>query len=261
MKPMSPEDRDPEKVSSEVSEKYRAGAADEPSSRLDAAVLDAAHREVQPRRPRQRHWQVPASIAAVLVIGVSLVLLVRNNEPMLPSLDRPAAKEAKLAKSAPPQLAMKGQPKAKADSLREDRPGRERSERPARETVARDEAPKQLESAATGTATPSAAATAALSGSATQEKSPIAEPGADSLSKKAVAVGDVESKSRENAQAPGRQEAPSPNLQQDWLRKIDDLLREGKQAEARRQLLDFREQYPDYPLAERFQMLLPPAQR
>lgn len=263
MKPTSPEDRELGKMSSEISERYRAGAEDEPPARLDAAVLAAARREVE--QPRQRrNWQMPASIAAMLVIGVSLVLLVRDNEPPLPSLDRPAADEAKLAKPAPPQLAMKAQPKARADSYREDRPSRERSARPDREPVARDEAAATQENTASGTAAPpSAPAAPVVAGpakSAEQEQSRIAESSDFSSSKKAKALADAATESRPSAQAL-RKDATAPAQPQEWLGKIDDLRRDGRQAEARRQLLGFRQQYPHYPLPERLQALLPPDQR
>jgi len=52
MKPTLPEDRELEKMGSEVSERYRAGAQDEPPARLDATIQAAARREVeQPRFP------------------------------------------------------------------------------------------------------------------------------------------------------------------------------------------------------------------
>jgi hypothetical protein len=38
------------------------------------------------------------------------------------------------------------------------------------------------------------------------------------------------------------------------------LLRDGKEADAREQLLGFRKQFPQYPLPERLQALLPPDQ-
>jgi hypothetical protein len=265
MKPTSPEDRDLEKMSSEVSERYRAGAEDEPSARLDAAVLAAARREVE--QPRQRRiWHVPAAIAAMLVIGVSLVLIVRDNEPPLPSLDRPAADEAKLAKPAPPQLAMKAQPKARADSHREDRPSRERSARLDREPVTRDEAAATQENTASGTAPPPAPASAApvVAGrtkSAEQEQSRIAESSDFSSSKKAKALAEAATESRLSTQALRKEDATEAAQPKDWLEKIDDLLREGKEAEARRQLLGFRQHYPHYPLPERLQALLPPDQR
>ncbi|MEO8009955.1 MAG: hypothetical protein ABI728_15735 [Betaproteobacteria bacterium] len=241
MKPTSPEDRDLEKMSAEVSAGYRAGAADEPSARLDAAILAVARREVERPRP-QRHWQVPASVAAVLVIGVSLVLVVRDNETPLPSLGQPAADEAKLANSAPPQLAMKAQPKAKVDALREDRPSRERTARPLREPVLRDKAPLAPEGTASGTT-----------------MQPAAVPVVVEPAKSAAQVAGIAPSPRLDAQALRKEkgEASTPVQPQDWLGKIDDLLRDGKESDAREQLLDFRKQFPNYPLSQRFQALLP----
>jgi hypothetical protein len=271
MKPTSPEDHELEKMSSEVSERYRAGVEDEPSARLDAAVLAAARRELE--QPRQRrNWQMPVSIAAMLVIGVSLVLLVRDNEPPLPSLDRPAADEAKLAQPAPPQLAMKTQPKARADYLREDRPSRERSTRPHREPIVQEEMAAMPENAASGESVqpasappapaPAAPAMAGRAKTVEQERSRIGESAEVSPSKKAKALGDAATESRVSAQT-SRKEDSAPGLvqPQDWLRKIDDLLRDGKDADAREQLLGFRRQFPNYPLSERLQALLPPDQR
>lgn len=273
MKPTSPEDRELEKMVSEVSERYRASVEDEPPPRLDAAVVAAARREVE--QPRQRrNWQMPASIAAMLVIGVSLGLLVRDNEPPLPSFDRPAADEAKLAPSAPPQLAMKTQPKARADFHPEDRPSRERSARPAREPVVRDEvteiqknvAQEQTASGASApqvaAPAPTAPAIAGLAKPAEQEQSRIAESSEVSPSKKAKAAADAAPESRVSAQALRKEEAGAGPVQpQDWLRKIDDLLRDGKDADVREQLLGFRKQFPHYPLPERLQALLPRDQR
>jgi hypothetical protein len=262
MKPTSPEDHELEKMHSEVAERYRADTQEEPSARLDAAVLAAARRAVE--QPRQRrNWQIPVSIAAMLVIGVSLVVLVRDNEPPLPSLDRPAADEAKLAKSAPPQLAMKAQPKARADSHREDRPSRERSARPDRVPITQDEVATMHENAASGASAqpapaPAAPAIAGAVQPAEQEQSRIAESGDVSSREKAKASADAAPASRVSAQALRKEVvAAGPVQPQDWLRKIDDLLRDGKDADAREQLLRFRKQFPAYPLSERLQALLP----
>jgi hypothetical protein len=60
---------------------YGAARPVEPPAHLDAAILAAAHREVG-ARPRRlaalRTWRVPVSIAAVVVLSVSLVTLVRE---------------------------------------------------------------------------------------------------------------------------------------------------------------------------------------
>ena len=262
MKPTLPEDHELEEMGSKVSERYRAGAQDEPPTKLDAAILAAARREVEQSRPR-RNWQMPASIAAMLVIGVSLVLIVRDNEPPLPSLDRPAADEAKLAKSAPAQLAMKTPPVPRADFRREDRPSRERSVRPDREPMARGEVAAVQGNAVSGAAVqpapaPAAPAIAEPAKPAEQEQARIAESRDLSSSKKSAAVADAAPDTGASVRALRKPEAAAPAQPRDWLEEIDGLLREGKETEARRRLLDFRQQYPQYPLPERLQALLPP---
>ena len=61
---------------------YRAGTREEPPAHLDAAILAAARREVgaRPRSlsARLRAWRVPVSIAALVVLSVSLVTLVQE---------------------------------------------------------------------------------------------------------------------------------------------------------------------------------------
>lgn len=65
---------------------YRAAARDEPSPELDAAIHAAARREVG-ARPRpvspffSRSWRVPLSLAAVVLLSVSLVALIREEAP------------------------------------------------------------------------------------------------------------------------------------------------------------------------------------
>ena len=84
---------------------YRATARDAPSPALDAAILAAARREVR-ARPRPagfafaRAWRGPLSVAAVVVVSVSLVILMREEAPELvaPRADSPAA-ESKLRSS------------------------------------------------------------------------------------------------------------------------------------------------------------------
>ena len=265
MKKTSPEDRDLEKISSEVSERYRPNAQDEPSARLDAAVLAAARREVgQPRR--RRNWQMPASIAAVLVIGVSLVLIVRDNEPPLPSLERPAANEAKLAKAAPPHLAMK--PQASTNSnLHRERPSRERSARPDREPIVREEmaaAPDAAarEKGAAGAAAPTVQAPAAPPKGVEHEQSQMADsrdysPGKNKAEESAVAAARLPQSERDEVR---KQDGAAAVKPAEWLRRIDDLLRVGDEGTAREQLRDFRKQFPLYPLPQRLQALLPPDQ-
>ena len=84
---------------------YRVGAREEPPARLDAAILAAARREVgaRPRAvsARLRAWRVPLSVAAVVVLSVSLVTLVREEGGG--QLEQPPAMDlySKPAETAP----------------------------------------------------------------------------------------------------------------------------------------------------------------
>jgi hypothetical protein len=76
---------------------YRTAARDEPSAALDAAVRAAARREVGARpspagSPFSRSWRVPLSIAAVILLSVSLVTVMREEAPEIaqpPRADTP----------------------------------------------------------------------------------------------------------------------------------------------------------------------------
>jgi hypothetical protein len=79
---------------------YRAAGEEAPPAALDDAILAAAHRAVG-ARPRPagfafgHAWRVPLSIAAVLVLSVSLVTVMREEAPELteaPYAEPPAAK-------------------------------------------------------------------------------------------------------------------------------------------------------------------------
>jgi len=99
---------------------YREAGGEMPPARLDAAILAAAHREVGARpRPLSstlRRWRVAVSIAALVVLSVSLVTLVQeeggNRSTEIPPVTLPPALELK---ASPPAS------KAMADAGREDR--------------------------------------------------------------------------------------------------------------------------------------------
>ncbi len=59
---------------------YRAGADATPPAHLDDAIRAAARREVAagPRRAGARRWAVPVSLAAVVVLSVSVVTMMRE---------------------------------------------------------------------------------------------------------------------------------------------------------------------------------------
>jgi hypothetical protein len=200
----------------------------------------------------------------VLVIGISLVLLVRDNEPPL-TLDH-SAQEAKLAKPAPPQLALNAQPKPRANYHREDRPSRERTERPEREPSKKQEVAALHDSAdSVATSQPGAAAAVPAvpekSKPAEQEQLRRVEPSEVPLAKRSKASSDAGAEPPASAPMHKEDLAAGDVQPQDWLRKIEDLLRDGKNVDAREQLMGFHKQFPSYSLPPRLQELLPADQR
>src|SRR4029079_15156893 len=63
-----------------LTRRYRELPAQEPPAALDAAIRDAAHRAVAPRRGAQR-WAVPVSLAAVLVLAAGITLRMQQEQP------------------------------------------------------------------------------------------------------------------------------------------------------------------------------------
>lgn len=80
---MNPGLPDTDAAAARLAHAYRESAREEPPAHLDAAILAAARREVGagPRKVRAsftRRWAMPVSIAAVVVVSVSLVTLMRE---------------------------------------------------------------------------------------------------------------------------------------------------------------------------------------
>jgi hypothetical protein len=284
MKPTLPEDREIDADGAEISRRYRETAREEPSARIDAAILEAARREAG-RPVIVRNWQVPAAVAAVLVIGVSLSLLTREGLDPLPPLDQSPSK-AEVAKPAAPSLAMKADPAPKGKFDLQSRPSRDRSERVDREAEIRphEEAPAGQSAGASPSQAPAVPApapppaqqfdapVAAAQAPAARERSensavaqsrmegtPLeSSSGERALQEKTVAEKKALADAAEASRArPLRKEesvaAVAPAVQlppEQWLRSIEEMFRSGQQAGARVQLAEFRKRYPDYRLPD-----------
>src|SRR5260221_2943994 len=74
-----------------VSRKYRQLAAEQPPPALDEAILAAARRSAE---PWARRWAVPLSLAAVVVLSVTVRLRIQQEQGELetPARPTPAAK-------------------------------------------------------------------------------------------------------------------------------------------------------------------------
>lgn len=272
MKPTSPEEREIEEAAAEVSARYRETANDEPSARIDAAILQAARAEAGRRRMRF-DWRAPAAVAAVLVIGVSLSFMTREVIDPLPPLEQKQA-ETQMARPAAPSLAMKPEPAAKGKMDLGARPSRDRVDRADREGEVRpgkqesvESAPAQAVSNQAAEFAPPPPAAAAPAREASPQESRVGEPLADSAAAKAVSPHDelaekkaapVEESRR--LRALRKEEVAglvAPLPADEWVRRIETLVAQGREADARTQLAAFRKRYPDYRLPEALRSLEP----
>jgi hypothetical protein len=261
---------------------YRDGALDAPPPHLDAAILAGARREVG-ARPRAlwavRRWRVPVSIAAVIVLSVSLVTVVREEggETLLRDERLPAAPPAA------PMAALPEQPAAKAPEARKSTPAPEelsarslRRDQAAAKAEAQSRAaePEQARSGAARGMDSGAAPPAALGGvlsyqlretpgraeaDAAQRPAPSAgvrgstadsAPGAASPAPKLMIENRMPAE-----QARSRLEKRPPvwhGLEQEppgkWLERLAELRKQGRGGEAEELLAEIKRRFPDHPL-------------
>ena len=253
MKPMSPEEDELEGQHSRLAGYYRAGSTEEPGAHLDAAILAAARREVALAR-FARSWHLPASIAAVLVIGVSLALMTNDVQDSLPPADTSAGTAAESRQTAPaPEMKQKSEapPALRAGMERESRPSRDRSTRLDREADARRNT--AVENADSAAAAPSVAAP--VPGPALKQFEAAAPPEEAAEHKDRLGDSAQGKRAAELRKEAAPSSATPAGAPEEWLKRIGELLRDGKAAQAREQLAGFRKRYPDYRLPEELREL------
>lgn len=248
MKPASPEDRELEALAADVSARYRDASDEQPAGHLDAAIVEAAGRQAV--RPRKRNWHLPASIAAMMVIGVSLALVTSELEDPLPPLD-PGAGSRVGDGVRDTNAERRAEPAAKAlPDTPEAQFGRDVGSRLSRERVTREQAEPEYRAAVPVNPEQSAgvAAPVAPPAPAATQAQPPSEPGA---LRKREAIGDAElqaqSRAESGSDAAATRESPAPA---EWVKRIEALLRQGRTEEAQQELARFRQRHPDYPLPQ-----------
>jgi hypothetical protein len=265
-----PDLRDPH-----LDDAYRQVPGDEPPPALDERIRAAARRAVgagpeslAARRQRSwaARWRVPLSVAATVVIAVTLTLMVREEEqralqeiparapvPVVPGAGEnrappPAADEGKRTDARPSPAA---EPAAPAGATA---PGAGAPQTPAAGAAAppapklekRELRQQRLEEAKPAAASPPPApAPAPAAGRAEPQPSavPQAAPRRDaspSLSRER-ALGDRPARETRSAPAPSR----SP---EEWIEEIRRLKAQGRDADAAAELAEFRRHHPEYPL-------------
>ena len=272
---------------------YREAASEAPPAHLDAAILAAARRDVG-ARPRSlsttlRRWQLPVSIAAVVVVGVSLVTLMmeegvdRLGEVGIPPVTAPADKPVSELKQAPPVVAASGGAQQQVET-----------QAGAEQEAPRDDSRRASALGKMEPTSPRTGDSAAISGMGAAAPSPVAEPSP----KPFVAAPPVASQERATTPEPadtavaGRLEAASPapgerrstapaadapqskimaramvakpaasdrppvwqGLEKEpperWVLRIEELVREGRAAEAEELRAEFKRRFPDHPFGQ-----------
>lgn len=263
---------------------YRDAPREAPPSHLDAAILAAARREVG-ARPRAlsalRRWRVPVSIAAVVVLSMSLVTLVKEEEgygPLLGDARSPAeAPAARMAQSleqpAEPAKAPEARKRAAVSapeelSLRRDETAATADGRAARRPAEQARSSTAPSAGPDTGATPPAAAVGGVFSYHLQESPARAEADAAQKAPSGGIRGSADTAPRPAAPQPkplvdNRRMQPEQALAmkrppawhgleqeppQKWLERLGDLRKQGRTGEANELLAELKRRFPDYPL-------------
>jgi hypothetical protein len=257
---------------------YRAGTNAESPAHLDDAIRAAARREVAagPRRAGIRRWAVPVSLAAVLVLSVSVVTLMREQgadrpESMIlppaatmqseivkretaepPSAAAPEAMP-KRGSATPPQVVAPAPPAAQAGAPAPSPSGRvAEAERGVTDSRAKAMAAESNRAADSAVARREYAAPQPQLRS-TPAPAPAPAPMADaaggagvSAAKPAAPVGALSAAPAKSALWQDLVKAPPEK----WVQRIAELRRDGQTADADALVAEFRRRFPDARLPE-----------
>lgn len=222
---------------SELSRAYQALATEQPRTAVDRDILSQAREAVAGSRPESKpwfrialrpfgpNWALPASLAAVAVMSVTLVITL-SDYGAVPVVSRPAGvdietdrisvdrlekssvESRKLAPAQRPELGPAAIPELRQDKV----PAKSRA-KPS------SSAPQRL-----------------LESAVPEERAPT--PAAPALS-----APPVDGALEQGAPKRSAEQARTPET---WLEEIRELRRKGRHAEADAALRAFKKRYPDY---------------
>jgi hypothetical protein len=180
-----------EELEPKVTEAYRELGAEEPPRALDEAILAAARR---PAKPWAQRWAVPLSLAAVVVLSVTVTMRIQHEAPELTSTaEQKPAVVAEAAREEVASLKLKPESQIK---LRARAP--EKSEAPRAEPKAFADAPASARSSARNDAARVEAASRDLA-EARREMARSPEPGS-----RGSALSQIEERTSRDAEAAAR---------------------------------------------------------
>ena len=242
-------------VDDRISRAYRDMPGDEPPPALNDAIRAAARRAVRARPGFARRWQLPISIAAVLVLAVGVALQVEREQPAVnDGASMPAASPASRAIRAQPDASVPTAPERAAPAEPPRKPERGEAATPAISPPAGIAAPARAPK-------PTPPAPAFVPAPARQvapapapRLAPLPSPGpadaapapAEAAGRAAEAVAPMRLRSAPESGALERQAAEGAESPERSLERIAELRSRGRHDEADRALADFRRTFPDY---------------
>ncbi len=259
---------------------YRAGADAAPPAHLDDAIRAAARREVAagPRRSGSRRWAVPVSLAAVVVLSVSVVTMMREQgADRLESVIQPPAEtpavtvQREVAGPAPttaPEAAPLRQPAVPPPVAAPAEPAAKAGPAPAQtfDRAAAGPASEAEQGMATGGS--ESRAKAAVADPARIEDAGVRRESAPLQPQMRSAPAPMaDAASGAGASASAKPAAPAAALSslparsmlwqdlvreppEKWVQRIAELRRAGQTADADALLTEFRRRFPDQRLPE-----------
>lgn len=253
---------------SPLSRAYREQATEEPPAHLDRRIRLAARRRARSHGPFARSWTVPASLAAVLMLSVSVVVLMAPPDAQDPSLrDLPAPPATPRARGEDA-----GSRAPAVESVPDDARGAarardaENAEPPAAGMLERGEIPPPAPATSTTLAPPPAPPREPAAAPAEPPRRPAAEERMQKRSRD-----EVQQSAPAAPQGAASGFAPMPERAAEkagavlgddlggdpeaWLQAIEALLARGDVAAAREELAAFLARYPEHPLGQRLQAL------
>jgi len=249
-------------VPPDVSQAYRRLGADEPPPSLDDAIRAAARRSA---RPWTRRWGLPVSIAAVVVLSLTVTLRIADEQPDLtrpearpdtrpeprsqaqPEMAAGPAPEAR-APAAPPVLAESAKPDVPRPRAAAPVPAADPKAFPAPPPPAAPEPARSVASAEAPAAElrRERAADVAAAGAAASR---VEESSARDVASARSGTPAAPAMSARRAEAPAvaklAQESPEQELE-----RIARLRAEGKHEDADKALAEFRKRFPEFRIPE-----------
>lgn len=260
---------------------YRTGAQQQPPEGLDDTIRAAARRAVAagPRRnaDRLRRWSVPLSLAAVVLLSVTLVTMMREEgvdrlmpgeppsriQPPVAAVDGPAQVPAQPAAPAPATPARQAaapvaelqRPVPRAEMSAPEPRGQEHREMPAADAGSRKAI---AEAAAPAEARQDSAPRAATAPRPLLRSAPASAPAASAETAAGAArSAAVPPATPQGLGAVSSAKAPAA-LWQDlegepaarWLDRLRELRKAGRAADADRLAAEFRRRFPDAALPD-----------